>query len=1311
MKPSKFNPLNFHASITAAFSVALFSCFTASSAFSATRFWDGGTVDILTNGDGAASSASGTWNTTLLNWDAGAAPHVAWNNAANDTAEFNGGTNTITLGADVTVGRINQKGGASGINIAEGAGFHSITLGSATTIFNVAASTTSGRTMSVTAEVTGGNNLRIEGPGTTAGGVVNLNRVNTFTGSILVTQTTLRIGNAGAAGQLNSGNYTNTIAIGTNASFVYGSSLDQTLGGVISGAGPLVKNSSPSTLTLTAANTHSGSITLNAGTLALSGTGSVNSSSGITVNGSGAKFLQSSSVAVSPVVTLTNGTLTGNGTVNTVNVGDATGGIVSNNNGVAGASLTIGTLTFNGAAAINTFGNSSPAIATTTLATNALGLVTINPTAASWTTGSTYDLISYGGGSVGGAGFAQFAVGTVTGKSARQTATLIDTGSAIAVQIGGTTDFPYWVGDTDTQWDTTTSNNWKLFTAGTHTNFIPTDDVLFNDNATGAGPITVNIDAADVAATTTTFDNSIKDYVLNSSGSLFGVSAGSLTKNGTKNVTFGTANTTTGTTTVNNGTLSQTGGTATAVTTVINNGTLSQSGGTATAGTLQIGGNSAAPGTTAALTLTGGSFSATTFDVLSSRDNMVSNLTIGGAAAVTLPAFPTNAKGAGATATLTFDSTTGYLSPVVASTTYLPAGTFNNAYLTANGAKLNVPTGKGITIGQMLENAVSPAASGTLTKDGVGALILSGANTYTGTTTINEGTLSLGNASALGGTSAVTMATGTVIRPTIAGPVTLTAPITTSGAVTIGTPTVALGNQAFNEFILNGGIGGSGDVTFNNTNNINQIFTVTLGATCSYSGTTLLDNTAGTAGQIIVKLGLADALPTTTVVTIDGGTGAGSGRYAEINLNGFNQTLAGLTNTPRTDRVQRIVNSDVSAAATLTINNTSDYTFSGSLGVNGANGSVSSITMPGSTNGSNFGLTKSGSGTFTLGGNNPFQGATRISSGILSLGNNLALQRSALDTLNSIAGDAANGLQTTVTTPTLGGLTGNKNLADVFTTTAGGYSAVTALTLNSVTGASHSYSGAIANGAAGMTLTKSGAGTQTLSGSNTYTGATTVSAGTLALVGGSQTSPITVNNLASLGFTLGSGTTSTSAVTFDVGSTVKITGTPVPATSYTLMTTTATISGDPDLDPLIPGFDLLVDGTNTLKLVPVAVGGYAAWQSANSTAQTADLDHDNDGVTNGVEFFIGGTTNTTGFTSLPGVNTVGGLSVTWAKHPTYTGGYGSGHVVETSATLAGPWATEPDPGPTISFPSANEVKYTFPTPLGTKNFARLKVTP
>lgn len=84
---------------------------------------------------------------------------------------------------------------------------------------------------------------------------------------------------------------------------------------------------------------------------------------------------------------------------------------------------------------------------------------------------------------------------------------------------------------------------------------------------------------------------------------------------------------------------------------------------------------------------------------------------------------------------------------------------------------------------------------------------------------------------------------------------------------------------------------------------------------------------------------------------------------------------------------------------------------------------------------------------------------------------------------------AANGLKVAVTTVTLGGLTGNKNLASVFTTSTGGYSGVIALTLNPGVGVTHSYAGDIADGASGMTLTKTGDGTQIFSGTNTYTGA------------------------------------------------------------------------------------------------------------------------------------------------------------------------------------------------------------------------------
>ena len=261
------------------------------------------------------------------------------------------------------------------------------------------------------------------------------------------------------------------------------------------------------------------------------------------------------------------------------------------------------------------------------------------------------------------------------------------------------------------------------------------------------------------------------------------------------------------------------------------------------------------------------------------------------------------------------------------------------------------------------------------------------------------------------------------LSPTVTG-IVMNAPITVglvSTTVKINAPTV--GSQDFTAGVLTlgGAIGGAGNVTFNATTNSNQLYNVLLTAQSNYTGSTLMDTTAlTTAGnssnqQIVVRLGINDALPTTTVLTIDGQGGNGTGRVAEFVLNGFSQSLAGLSNTVRPSRVQRVVNSDVSTAATLTINGSVNSTYSGALGVNSAANSVAVVNFTGSTNGNNFGLTKNGSGTFTLTGANPFYGTTLISGGILSLGNASALSQSPVDTLNSVVGDATNGLQTTVT--------------------------------------------------------------------------------------------------------------------------------------------------------------------------------------------------------------------------------------------------------------------------------------------------------
>ena len=171
-------------------------------------------------------------------------------------------------------------------------------------------------------------------------------------------------------------------------------------------------------------------------------------------------------------------------------------------------------------------------------------------------------------------------------------------------------------------------------------------------------------------------------------------------------------------------------------------GFFNQSGGTAAIGNLTVAGGSST-GSIGHLNLSGGVFSTSGFASLASAASSRATITLGGTAQATLPAFPT-ARGAGSTATLYFDG--GTLIPAAASTSYM--GGLANAFIKAGGAKFDVASGKDITVSQnLLADPLS--AGGGLTKLGAGRLILSGASTYLGTSTVSAGTLELALAGSL----------------------------------------------------------------------------------------------------------------------------------------------------------------------------------------------------------------------------------------------------------------------------------------------------------------------------------------------------------------------------------------------------------------------------------------------------------------------------------------------------------------------------------------------------------------------------------
>jgi autotransporter-associated beta strand protein len=272
-------------------------------------------------------------------------------------------------------------------------------------------------------------------------------------------------------------------------------------------------------------------------------------------------------------------------------------------------------------------------------------------------------------------------------------------------------------------------------------------------------------------------------------------------------------------------------------------------------------------------------------------------------------------------------------------------------------------------------------------------------------------------------------------------------------------------------------------------------------------------------------------------------------------------------------------------------------------------------------------------------------------------------------------------------------------------------------TLNGITGSANQIS-----------LNKGSAGAWKLFGTNTYTGTTSITGGTL-IFGANNILPDTTN--VSIGAaTLDADTRTDTAGTLNVtatatirlgtgaalafadssaltwAGTLSLTGTFVSGSSLRFGSSATALTAtqlDKISAPGITSFSLNASGYLIGNTAPT----FATWQTANNNTGSFTADHDNDGVSNGIEYFLGGSTNTTGQTPLPGItDTAGTLSITWTKAATYPGTYGTNFRVESSDTLTGTWTTE-TLGANVT-QTAHNITYTFPAV--TRRFARLRVT-
>jgi autotransporter-associated beta strand protein len=790
---------------------------------------------------------------------------------------------------------------------------------------------------------------------------------------------------------------------------------------------------------------------LGSGTLTLSGTSSY---SGLTTVSAGKLVFQ--------------GSKTGSANITVAN--SAVLGVTDTGTQVTPGTLAVGT----SAGATMEFNNvnstTTAPLAAATLSTG--GPVTVNVNGGTFAVGQSYPLLTWTSGSP------TFNLGIVIGAIGN----LQVVGNTLQLNV---TALSYvWTGSNDGNWDTSTANNW-LFN-GSPAVFANGGGALFDDTATGPTNVTLN---SAVSPAGVTVNNNSKAYSITSSPAKDIGGAGGLTKASTGTVTLsGGVNTYTGVSTLIGGTLSvgtlANGGSASdigsagssAANLVFNGGALQYTGGAADIDrlfTLGTGGGTIDSSGSGALNLNNASpvaFSGTGARVLTLTGTEPNTNTLAAALADNGGATSLTKNGAGTWVLTGTNSHSGV--------TTIGSGTLQ---IGAGGATGSPGTGNILNNGSLAFNVSSTltvgtiTGSGSVTNDGSGTIILPGNNAYQGGTTINAGTLQIGN----GG------ATGTIDAND---------PVLNNGTFIV---------DSTGDLTLSGAISGTGDLIKRGSGLLKFL------GNNSYTGTTTIDpgarlqlwqnNTGANASPAIANNGTLIMMRQDNNIAIYAGNISGTGRLqVEVsNGNGGDSTLTGTNTytggtyilggglvlgdngvTPYGGSIVGdvfLTNDYIHAtfgpfiSAILTFNRAEDFTFPGNIVGDGQ-------------------VVQSGSGTVTLTGNNTYPGGTTINAGTLQVG----------------AGGTSGSIGT-------GNVTANGVLA---------FNRSDSVTLTNV------ISGA-------GSLEQRGSGTLTLDATNTYSGTTTVSNGTLVINGENSAALTTV-----YAGTLGGTGTFYGPVTLEAGTTL-----------------------------------------------------------------------------------------------------------------------------------------------------------------------------
>jgi len=1086
-------------------------------------FWDGAAGannDAVDGGSGVWQSGAGNANWT----DANGALNGAYDDGTFAIFQGTGGTVTVdTSLGDVTVsglqfvtngyvvegGTLTLNGGAESIiRVGDGtAGGAGVT---ATIAANVSGATQLVKTdlgtlvLSGTNDYTGGTRLE--------GGVLSLGNANALGGG------TLSVADGTGLILANGVDVTNAISLGGNLSVESGG-FSQGLSGVVSGNGSLTKTGNGS-LTLSGSNTYAGGTALTAGTLILEnrlalGTGALAAADGTRIDLAGIPSLDNRIVlngAVQFAATagdaFQNGTISGAGSLELVGFGLL--GLNGTNTYTGGTTISSGTLAIQSDRALGAASGSL------TLG----GSLSTLRLRGDWNT--SRDIILTGGSStIDGFGWNANIAGTISGAGG-----LTFDGAGAVTLSGGNT----YRGGT-------------LLRGGTL--------ALQNNRALGTGSLTA-ADGTSIAygdgigiANAIAAQGSVSLVQAGGGATQGGVisGAGDLTKTGTGTLTLSGASTYSGTTTVAAGTLTVANdsalGTTDAGTTVLDGATLALAQaniaddisitGTGVGGRGALVADNGNGTVTGTLTLagdarTGGNSFLTLFDV----DMGAHTLTLGGDAATAI-----DGNGISGTGNLILDtvaafrvanSFTGNLDIISGGLVLIASGadtiSDNVAVSMADGTILNLAQSETIgslsgagTVGTLDNvrsatltlggNNLSTTFSGqfaedrdtplSIVKNGTGAFTLTGANAYSGGTTLNAGSLVLGNASALG-TGTLNAADGTTLG--YLANLDVANAITLAGAVTF--------DRGQFSVTQSGNIGGTGSLIAAGGG------TLTLSGNNTYSGGTMLSggtlavttNTALGTGDLTttdgsrliyftrdMAIGNGIVLNGALEVWSDGaatqnGVISGSGslltRFGTLSLTGANTFTGGTT--IESGGISALNNSALGTGAVTMndgtgLNYGDGITLANALTLNGTSllqvDGTGSATQAGAISGSGR-LVKQGAGTLELGSANTYTGGTTLSAGTLALGNAQALGSGDLLSAGNVTIALGNGVS----------IANNAQLFGPTTLNADGSSA---------------FSGQISGSGA---LVRTGIGTLTLTGANTYSGGTLLNGGATVIGNG-----------------------------------------------------------------------------------------------------------------------------------------------------------------------------------------------------------------